>query len=57
METRIKPKEIEAPECIDEDWYSIWIGKCCMNFTWDGLLELKRVIDNFIIELAEEDDC
>lgn len=55
METRVKPREIEFPEHMDDDWYSMWIGKCCINFTWDGLLELKRVIDKFIIELAEKD--
>lgn len=55
MGTGIKPKEIENIEYVDDDWYSVCVGKCCMNFTWSGLLDLKRKIDDFIIELAEEE--
>lgn len=51
----IEPDDISKVTLSRETIYSIWIGDNALNFSLDGLLELKHSIENRPTELERKE--
>ena len=49
----IEPSEIGEIDYCDENEHMIIIGKVWLQFSWSGLLELRKRIDEYILSKVE----
>ena len=51
----IESRDVGEVTCSKKTIYSIWIGDKPLNFSLDGLLELKNTIENYLTELERRE--